>query len=86
MYYSSPGFPDPPYSMKAVAVMMGSPAFPSIRGTVRFAQTTAGVVVRADIVGLPVTPAGFFGFHLHAGRCGRQPVPRPPQPGAGGPP
>lgn len=79
--YSPPGPPGPPgfpNPLKAVAVVMGSPAFPSIRGTVRFAQTAGGVVVRADITGLPITPTGFFGFHLHAGNCSGPP--RPPMP------
>lgn len=82
--YSPPGPPGPPgylNPLKAMAVMMGSPAFPHIRGTVRFAQTAGGVVVKADITGLPITPRGFFGFHLHAGRCGGPPHPPvPPMP------
>ncbi len=53
----------------AVAVVTGSPAYPGIRGTVRFDQTRGGVVVKAEFSGLPQTPSGFFGFHLHSGDC-----------------
>jgi hypothetical protein len=55
--------------LRALAVMRGSPAYPSVRGTVRFLQSFGGVIVMADIMGLPQTPAGFFGFHLHTGNC-----------------
>lgn len=82
--YSYP--PDSQHPVNAVAVMMGSPVFPAIRGSVRFMQTQGGVMVRADIVGLPVTPTGFFGFHLHAGNCARQAPPQPLAPGAPVPP
>lgn len=65
--------------VKTVAVMSGSAAYPSIRGTVRFTQTPGGVVVMADIMGLPLTAAGFFGFHLHTGNC--RPPSTAPAPG-----
>ncbi len=55
--------------MAAVAVVTGSPAYPGIRGTVRFDQTRGGVVVKAEFNGLPQTPSGFFAFHLHSGNC-----------------
>ena len=39
-----------------------------IRGTVDFFQKTNGVLVKADISGLPESnEAGFFGFHVHKG-------------------
>jgi superoxide dismutase, Cu-Zn family len=82
MYSYPPGMPDPQSPANAVTVMMGSPAYPSIRGTVRFMQTTGGVMVRAEISGLPVTPAGFFGFHLHTGNCSRPAALPPVPPGA----
>jgi len=85
MYFYPPGAP-PPGPPKAVAVMMGSPAFPGIRGTVRFVQTAGGVVVKADIAGLPITLPGFFGFHLHAGNCSGPPLPPVPMPYAPGMP
>lgn len=83
-YFSPPGPPGPPgpsRPMSAVAVVTGSPAYPGIRGTVRFDQTRGGVVVKADINGLPQTRSGFFAFHLHDGTCGRPP--RPPWPRTG---
>ena len=55
--------------LSAIAVVAGSPAYPGIRGTVRFDQTRGGVVVKADVGGLPQTPSGFFAFHLHGGNC-----------------
>ncbi|MBR3973701.1 MAG: superoxide dismutase family protein [Oscillospiraceae bacterium] len=36
-----------------------------IRGTVRFRQCPLGVVVTADISGLPESEKGFFAFHIH---------------------
>ena len=54
-----------------IAVLRGSEAYPSIHGTVLFYQTEEGVVVAADVEGLP-DPSGscaqpIFGFHLHEG-------------------
>lgn len=71
-----PGMPGPINPFNAVAVVAGSPAYPNIRGTVRFAQTRGGVIVKADVNGLPQTPSGFFAFHLHDGTCNRRPWPR----------
>ena len=54
----------------AVAIMSGSRNYPSIRGTVRFYGTPAGVIVRADVNGLPVgegkCDSPVFGFHIHS--------------------
>ena len=55
----------------AVAVINGSKAYPKIHGSVRFYQSKFGVLVAAEIGGLP-SPSGacespIFGFHLHAG-------------------
>ena len=56
---------------QAVAGVAGSSAYPNISGTVRFYQTKSGVIVYADIRGLPdVWPpcrSGVFGFHIHEG-------------------
>ena len=56
---------------QAVAFLAGSKEFPRIEGEVRFYQTPAGVVVYAQIEGLPEaeTPCGerIFGFHIHEG-------------------
>ena len=59
---------------QAVAQIRGSKAYPQIRGQVRFYQTRRGVVVRAEVTGLPVyqdaCKKGIFGFHIHEGsRC-----------------
>lgn len=55
------------------ATMRGSALYPNLKGTVRFFQTNAGVIVLADINGLPEQDAcgGVFGFHIHEGMgCG----------------
>lgn len=55
----------------AAASVRGSDRFPGINGTVRFFQTTYGVLVTAEIFGLPA-PEGackspVFAFHIHSG-------------------
>ena len=50
----------------AVAYLRGNKDLPLLRGTVRFFQQRGGVLVVADISGLPKKD-GFFGFHIHAG-------------------
>ena len=71
---------DPIYAVlkgdaQALAVVAGSPEFPNISGRVRFYQTNAGVLVYAEIMGLPSESGKcadrVFGFHIHEGeRCG----------------
>jgi len=55
----------------AVAAVHGSAAFPEISGTVRFYGTRCGVLVAADIFGLPrgygECGGRIFGFHIHSG-------------------
>ena len=57
----------------AVARIAGSCKYPEIRESVWFYNTEMGVLVAAEIEGLPDasvkcnTP--FFGFHIHEGRC-----------------
>jgi Cu-Zn family superoxide dismutase len=63
--------------LSAVADIRGSVAYPSIRGTVRFVQNPRGVMIHADITGLPITETGFFGFHIHERRCGSSQRPTP---------
>ena len=50
---------------------MGSSEYPGISGTVRFYQTNRGVLVKAEIGGLPHSSdkcgERIFGFHIHAG-------------------
>lgn len=56
---------------QAVAGVSGSPAYPDISGIVQFYQTRAGVIVYAEVDGLPQSapPCGgrIFGFHIHEG-------------------
>lgn len=56
---------------QARAQIAGSSAYPDIRGSVIFYQTSHGVVVAARIMGLP-NPGGqcdspIFAFHIHEG-------------------
>jgi len=54
----------------AFAHIGGSPEYSSIRGTVRFHRSTNGVLVIAQISGLPVgnmCASPIFGFHIHEG-------------------
>lgn len=56
---------------QAVAFLAGSDAYPRIEGEVRFYQTRAGVVVYAQVEGLPEADDAceerIFGFHIHEG-------------------
>ena len=55
----------------AVAQVRGDARNPLLRGTVRFLPHRDGVLVVAQISGLPETQADFFGFHIHEGEdCG----------------
>lgn len=55
----------------AHARVRGSAAYPGIRGKVDFYQTDQGVVVLAEMTGLPVAESdcgnSVFGFHIHEG-------------------
>lgn len=55
----------------AYAELMGNPGTGEINGMVRFYPIGAGVLVNAEIYGLPVStvPCGsdIFGFHIHEG-------------------
>lgn len=55
----------------AVAVMNGDKENSEIYGTVRFYQTASGVLIVADILGLPVASGAcesrIFAFHIHDG-------------------
>ena len=60
---------------QAAASIAGSESYPDISGTVRFYQTRQGVIVYAEISGLPHSDLPcherIFGFHLHKGTdCG----------------
>ena len=55
----------------AAAKIAGSGEYPNIRGSVRFYQTAFGVIVAAEIAGLPTADTKcdnkFFGLHIHSG-------------------
>ena len=59
----------------ATAKLAGAPQHPDIRGTVDFFATPTGVVVSAEVSGLPYDSekkcrSQIYGFHIHnAGRC-----------------
>lgn len=59
------------HSAIATALVRGIPERPSIKGNVRFQQMNNGVLVTAQIFGLPHSDAlctgGIFGFHIHEG-------------------
>ncbi len=54
----------------ARAAVKGSDDYPHICGEVTFRQTRRGVLVTAEIHGLPCdSGSGIFGFHIHDGAC-----------------
>ena len=55
------GFPN------AVAQIHGDSGHSTVRGIVRFFQRENGVIVEAEVMGLPRTETGFFAFHIHEG-------------------
>ena len=60
---------------QAEAAIAGSKSYPDISGTVRFYQTSGGVIVFTEINGLPhdglPCHERIFGFHIHKGiDCG----------------
>ncbi len=54
-----------------IARIRGSEKYPEIRGIVRFYQSNHGVIIMAEVAGLPDTAetcqAPIFGFHIHEG-------------------
>lgn len=57
----------------AVAILRGAAVYPDISGIVRIFETTEGVIVVANVKGLPAQAdcGGVFGFHIHEGSsCG----------------
>ncbi len=55
----------------AIALLRGGETAPGLTGTVRFYQRRDGVLVEAEISGLPPSRTGFYGFHIHEGTdCG----------------
>ena len=58
-------------AMDAFARLRGGDAVPNLSGVVRFYGRRDGVLVEADISGLPPSETGFYGFHIHEGiGCG----------------
>lgn len=57
------------YPLKATANIKGGSHAPDICGRVDFYQKRNHVLVEAFIKGLPETSSGFFGFHIHEGKC-----------------
>lgn len=60
---------------QAMASITGSESYPSISGIVQLYQTNSGVIVLAEISGLPKSEnpcqSRIFGFHIHKGTdCG----------------
>ena len=55
----------------AVAFVNGSEKYPDIHGRVLFYQLRRGVIVRAEIIGLPkgsgACNSPIFAFHIHSG-------------------
>ena len=68
---------------QAQASISGSESFPDISGWARFYQTNQGVIVYAEISGLPLSDQPckerIFGFHIHQGASceegGEEPFP-----------
>lgn len=57
----------------AMATLKGAAIYPDISGVIRIFETTEGVIVVADVKGLPAQAecGGVFGFHIHEGMgCG----------------
>lgn len=52
----------------AIARVKGNKANANPMGVVRFYQFPGGILVEADVVGLPSNGHGFYGFHIHTGR------------------
>ena len=52
---------------RAVARIRGGRDYPTICGNVWFSQRCDGVLVEAELFGLPRTESGFFAFHIHEG-------------------
>lgn len=57
------------YSNIAIAHIKGGVKFPQIHGTVTFEEVITGIIITAEISGLPQSSTRckgrFFGFHIH---------------------
>lgn len=52
----------------AVARIQGGSELPDVIGSVKFYDTRTGVLVVADVSGLPQSCPGFYAMHIHEGR------------------
>lgn len=52
---------------EAVARICGGANFSTVRGRIQFFQRSDGVLVEAEVWGLPRTQTVFFAFHIHEG-------------------
>ena len=52
---------------EAITKVLGGRAAPNLYGSVKFYQMSGGVLVVADISGLPKSETGIFAFHIHEG-------------------
>ncbi len=52
---------------EAIARVAGGAGTPCLYGTVQFHRVRGGVLVTADICGLPATQTNIFGLHIHEG-------------------
>ena len=54
----------------AYAKICGGRGYPQIIGHINFFQGQDGLVIEAEVFGLPNSDSGFFGFHIHGeGDC-----------------
>ena len=51
----------------ALAQLRGDREHMGLRGAVRFYQLPGGILLEAEVMGLPNNGSGFFGFHIHEG-------------------
>lgn len=52
----------------AYAIIHGGNGYPDISGRITFVQTGRGVLVTANISGLPGSENGIFAMHIHSGK------------------
>jgi len=52
---------------RVIARIQGENGYPQLHGMVRFFQRRDGVIIEAEIHGLPKMETGFFAFHIHEG-------------------
>ena len=51
----------------AVAQLKGGSLAPQLSGTVKFYQRPGGIIVEAQVFGLPYNKTDIYGFHIHTG-------------------